>query len=126
VAGYGIYAASVRSWKARWNASEEDAARSLPGDELVTAPAVVENRAVTISAPPSCVWAAVQEVIRADPDRRVTSVEVEGGRALVLHRRGVSWTIILQRLPGSRTRLLQRLRSARPLSPAARVGIFLA
>ena len=39
-----------------WGATEEEAGRSLPGDELLEDPAVVSTRAITIDAPPSAVW----------------------------------------------------------------------
>jgi hypothetical protein len=40
----------------RWGASEEEARRRLPGDELVASPTFASTRAVTIAAPPAAVW----------------------------------------------------------------------
>ena len=40
----------------RWGASEEEARRRLPGDELVASPTFASTRAVTIEAPPAAVW----------------------------------------------------------------------
>jgi hypothetical protein len=58
-AGAGLlaaYAKLVRPWALRWGATEEEAARPLPGDELVTKADYVATRAITIKAPPRDVW----------------------------------------------------------------------
>jgi hypothetical protein len=58
-AGAGLLAAYwkiVRPWAMRWGATEEEAARPLPGDEVVTKPDYVATRAITIHAPPQDVW----------------------------------------------------------------------
>jgi len=39
-----------------WGASDDDVARSLPGDDLLKSPDVLSTRAITIAAPPSDVW----------------------------------------------------------------------
>ena len=39
-----------------WGATPDEAARRLPGDELLEDAAVVSTRAITIDAPPSAVW----------------------------------------------------------------------
>ena len=39
-----------------WGATADEAARSLPGDELLADADVVSTRAITIDAPPSDVW----------------------------------------------------------------------
>ena len=46
----------VRTPVLTWGATEEEAGRSLPGDELLEDPAVVSTRAITLDAPPSAVW----------------------------------------------------------------------
>jgi hypothetical protein len=46
----------VRTPVLTWGATEEEAGRSLPGDELLEDPAVVSTRAITIDAPPPAVW----------------------------------------------------------------------
>lgn len=46
----------VRTPVLTWGATDEEAGRSLPGDELLEDPAVVSTRAITIDAPPSAVW----------------------------------------------------------------------
>ena len=51
-----IYALFVRPWHQRWGASEDEAARSLPGDDLIPAPAWAATHAITIDAPPEAVW----------------------------------------------------------------------
>jgi hypothetical protein len=40
----------------RWNATDDEVTRTLPGDERVPAPALTQTLAVTIDAPPSQVW----------------------------------------------------------------------
>lgn len=49
--------AAVRSMTHRWGATREEHAATLPGDELVAAPALIATRAVTVDAPPERVWA---------------------------------------------------------------------
>jgi hypothetical protein len=39
-----------------WGATDEEAARTLPGDELLAEPDLVATRAITIAAPASAVW----------------------------------------------------------------------
>lgn len=53
---YGVYAAGIRPWKHRWDASPDERETPMPGDELVPTPTTVETRAITINAPPSAVW----------------------------------------------------------------------
>jgi hypothetical protein len=58
-AGAGLLAAYwriVRPWALRWGATEEEAARPLPGDEVVTKADYVATRAITIDAPAQDVW----------------------------------------------------------------------
>jgi hypothetical protein len=58
-AGAGLVAAYVklvRPWAMRWGATAEEAARPLPGDEVVTKADYVATRAITIHAPPHDVW----------------------------------------------------------------------
>jgi hypothetical protein len=55
----GMYAATYPAWRQRcltWGATREEAASTLPGDELLAAPAIVSTRAVTVAAPPSAIW----------------------------------------------------------------------
>jgi hypothetical protein len=51
-----VYAKLVRPWARRWGATAEEAARPLPGDQLVTKADYVATRAITIHAPPQEVW----------------------------------------------------------------------
>jgi hypothetical protein len=46
----------VRTPVLTWGATDEEAARTLPGDELLEDAAVVSTRAITIEAPPAAVW----------------------------------------------------------------------
>ena len=39
-----------------WGATPEEAARELPGDDLLADPDIISTRAVTIDAPPAAVW----------------------------------------------------------------------
>jgi hypothetical protein len=59
VAGAGIvlvvYRTTIGPWQHRWNASDEEVTRAMPGDEILpTAPAT--TRAITIEAPAAQVW----------------------------------------------------------------------
>jgi hypothetical protein len=56
VAGSMLLSPVLRSWYNRWGATEEEVARSLPGDELVPHPLQGYTRAITIAAPASAVW----------------------------------------------------------------------
>lgn len=51
-----LYRCLLRDWVLTWGASAEEAARSLPGDELLEAADIVATRAVGIHAPPSAIW----------------------------------------------------------------------
>jgi hypothetical protein len=53
VAGYWRI---VRPWAMRWGATEEEAARPLPGDAVVEKADFVATRAITIKAPSHDVW----------------------------------------------------------------------
>lgn len=55
-AGAALYVYVIRPWHLRWQTSPEEAAEPMPGDELVTDPAIRLTRAVTIEAPPAAVW----------------------------------------------------------------------
>ena len=59
VAGAGllaVYAKLVRPRALRWGATAEEAARPLPGDDVVARADYVATRAITIDAPPHDVW----------------------------------------------------------------------
>jgi hypothetical protein len=47
---------AVRRWYLTWGATDVEAARTMPGDELLPRPDMLSTRAVTIDAPPSAVW----------------------------------------------------------------------
>jgi hypothetical protein len=51
-----LYWQTVRPWHLRWRASDDEAARKLPGDDLISQPASVSTRAITIQAAPEQVW----------------------------------------------------------------------
>jgi hypothetical protein len=50
------YVRGFRPWQLRWGASDEEVARSLPGDELVSRPTFDATRAITIQARPEDIW----------------------------------------------------------------------
>jgi len=56
VAGTLLLSPFLRSWYNQWGATEDEVARSLPGDELVLRPQQGYTRAVTIHAPAAAVW----------------------------------------------------------------------
>jgi len=39
-----------------WGATPDEAARELPGDDLLASPDIIATRAITIDAPPAAVW----------------------------------------------------------------------
>jgi hypothetical protein len=45
-----------RSWCLSWGATESEAARDLPGDDLLSDAGIVSTRAVHVDAPPSAIW----------------------------------------------------------------------
>jgi hypothetical protein len=58
-AGAGLLAAYlkiVRPWTMRWGATDEEVARPLPGDQLMTRPGFRATRAITIAARPEHIW----------------------------------------------------------------------
>lgn len=52
----GAYAMLFRPWMRRWGAEPADATRTLPGDDLVAEPTVVETRVLTMDAAPEDAW----------------------------------------------------------------------
>ena len=55
-AGAAAYAKAWRPWQLRWGATDEEVARSLPGDEMVPTTTFNATRAISIGAPPERVW----------------------------------------------------------------------
>jgi hypothetical protein len=54
----------VRPWMQQWGATEAEQRRTLPGDDLVPAPAVQSTRAITIHAPVEAVWPWLAQIGR--------------------------------------------------------------
>jgi uncharacterized protein YciI len=52
----------IRPWHARWGASDDEIAASMPGDELVPGCQVNWTRAITIEASPASVWPWLAQV----------------------------------------------------------------
>jgi hypothetical protein len=51
-----VYWRLVRLWTMRWGATTTEAARPLPGDQLMTRPGFSATRAITIAARPEHIW----------------------------------------------------------------------
>ena len=52
----GIGLSRVARWRRTWGIDPSEAAKPLPGDELVPLPTAIETRGLTIDAPPDAVW----------------------------------------------------------------------
>ncbi|MCZ7568335.1 MAG: hypothetical protein M5U01_07085 [Ardenticatenaceae bacterium] len=50
------YLLAIRPWHLRWGATDEEVARSMPGDDIVERPTLNATRAVTIEARPEVIW----------------------------------------------------------------------
>jgi hypothetical protein len=53
VAGYEL---AYKPWRHQWDATADEAARPLPGDDLVAEPEFDQTMAVTVDAPVSAIW----------------------------------------------------------------------
>jgi hypothetical protein len=51
-----LYRRYLREWVLTWGATTEEAARRLPGDDLLDPADIVATRAIRIDAPPSAIW----------------------------------------------------------------------
>lgn len=51
-----VFRPVLRGWYLHWGATESEAARQLPGDELVPHPRVKYTRGITIEATPEQIW----------------------------------------------------------------------
>jgi hypothetical protein len=51
-----LYSRFLRAWVLTWGATVEEAARPLPGDDLLDGADIVATRAIGIDAPPSAIW----------------------------------------------------------------------
>jgi hypothetical protein len=51
-----------RPWQLRWGATLEELSRTMPGDEVVSAPAFNAMRAVTVEAPPEAIWPWIVQI----------------------------------------------------------------
>jgi hypothetical protein len=56
IAVFSVYRFVVDPWRRTWGTNPDEAARLLPGDELIATPSGVETRAITILAPEAAVW----------------------------------------------------------------------
>ena len=52
----GLYVGVIRPWQMHWGATAEEAARTLPYDDLVPDPTWNSTRAVTVEARPEQIW----------------------------------------------------------------------
>src|SRR5690348_17040804 len=51
-----VFRPLLRGWYLHWGATESEAARQLPGDELVPHPRVKYTRGITIESTPDHIW----------------------------------------------------------------------
>jgi hypothetical protein len=54
--GYAALSLLARRWHRTWGATAEEAKRTLPGDELISAGDAQTTRAVDVDAAPGAVW----------------------------------------------------------------------
>ena len=47
---------TVRPWWHRWGVDPDEAARELPGDDIIPDAPISDTRAITVAAPPSAIW----------------------------------------------------------------------
>jgi hypothetical protein len=52
----GITISRTARWRRTWGMEPLEAAKLLPGDDLVPTPTAIETRGITIDAPPAAVW----------------------------------------------------------------------
>jgi hypothetical protein len=45
-----------RTWCLHWGATDDEASRTMPGDDLLPNPDLLTTRVVTVAAPPSAIW----------------------------------------------------------------------
>ena len=55
---FGLIVTSARwtRWQRRWGTEDDEAEREMPGDGLVERPNYVTTRAITVEAPPECIY----------------------------------------------------------------------
>lgn len=51
-----LYLRRFRPWPLRWDATDGEVSRSMPGDDLLNAPTFNATRAITIDARPEKIW----------------------------------------------------------------------
>ena len=56
LAGIAAYELVIRPWHLHWGATEDEAGRELPGDDLIADPKLVTTHAITINAPEEMIW----------------------------------------------------------------------
>jgi hypothetical protein len=54
--GLSIYFLAIRPSQLRWGATAEEAARAMPGDDLIAHPSFLATRAITIRGRPEDIW----------------------------------------------------------------------
>ncbi len=52
----GIAVSEARRWRRTWGIDPDEAARALPGDDVVAQPVATETRGITIEATPDRIW----------------------------------------------------------------------
>ena len=115
----------------RWGASDSEAARELPGDELVPGGRRT-TYAITIDAPPEQVWACSHRSGVAGPGSTPTPGSSGSSartlKTLVMDRQppesalSATWTLVVEPLPDGRSRLIDRHRGERSPGVAGRAS----
>ena len=53
---------AYRAWHLHWGATQDETEAVMPGDEVVPHPHFCATRAMTIAAPPSCIWPWIVQI----------------------------------------------------------------
>lgn len=89
LAGGLAYHALVRPWHRRWGATDEEARRSLPGDDLLPEATDVVTRAVDVDAPAAVVWPLVVRMARSRFEGGTPGGDSGADRVIPKYRPGV-------------------------------------
>lgn len=54
--------AGYRAWHLHWGATQDETEAVMPGDEVIPHPHFLATRAITIAAPPSCIWPWIVQI----------------------------------------------------------------
>ena len=97
VAGGALYRSFLRDPVLTWGATEDEAGRRLPGDELLEEADGIATRAITIDAPRAAVWPWIAQMGPAPRGGAYTYDWIENLLGLDMH----SADRVLPRVPAS-------------------------